>query len=218
MRAELARYAVEAAVGRLVSFKAAGLVLKGVFKAVVPSAFEHLKRLLNDLRAAPVQFAGAEREQAVLHLLFRRVPGKAQAHRLAEKLFLVGDKVERDLFRAQNVLRGVGAVAAFEQHGVIILTRDIIGETQRIRPEIGHAVFRDRARQDGGHGKERRCLIKIVHYPQIPESFLLFHLILLFLTVFPPFKGVFSYLRVFSSFTILAPQAKTSAGASSMSI
>lgn len=43
MCAEFARDAVEVAVGRLVAFEAAGLVEIGVFKRVVPGAFEDLE-------------------------------------------------------------------------------------------------------------------------------------------------------------------------------
>ena len=48
MRAELARDAVEVAVGRFISFKAAGLVEIGVFERIVPGAFEDLEGLGND--------------------------------------------------------------------------------------------------------------------------------------------------------------------------
>ena len=49
MRAEFARDAVEVAVGRFISFEAAGLVEIGVFERIVPGAFEDLECLGNDL-------------------------------------------------------------------------------------------------------------------------------------------------------------------------
>ena len=51
MRAELARDAVEVAVGRLIAFEAAGLVETGVFECIVPGAFEDLEGLGNDFGA-----------------------------------------------------------------------------------------------------------------------------------------------------------------------
>ena len=48
VRAELARDAVEVAVGRLIAFEAAGLVEIGVFKRVVLGAFKDLECLGND--------------------------------------------------------------------------------------------------------------------------------------------------------------------------
>ena len=105
--AELARNAVEGAVGRLVALQQPGLIEIGVFKRAVPGAFEHLKRLFHDQGTLAVALPPFQREQAVFHLFLRGVPGEAQPHRLAEILFVVGDEVERDFAPRQDVLRRV---------------------------------------------------------------------------------------------------------------
>ena len=163
MRAELARDAVEVAVGRLVPFETAGLVEIGVLERIVPGAFKDLEGLGDDPGPLASRDAVLQGEETVLHFLIRRIAGEAEAHRLAEVLPVVWDEVQRGLLGAQDVLCRVGAVAALEEHRIAVLARDVVGEAEGVGTEVGLAVLCDRADEHGGHGEEGGSLIEVVN-------------------------------------------------------
>ena len=163
MRAEFACDPVKIAVGRFVTFHISRFVEVSAFKRIVPSAFEYLKGFCNQLGAVCAKRAVDQRKKAVFHFFFRSVAGEAQPHRFAEVLFPVGNKVKRNGFLAQYVLRGVGIVSAFQNHGVIIFARHVVGEAERICAEVGFSVFRNSSRKNGRHGKKGGSLVKVIY-------------------------------------------------------
>ena len=165
MCAEFACDAVKIAVGRFIPFQTARFIFVRLFQRTIPAALEYLKSFLHDQRTVALAFAFFKREQTVFHFFRCRFAGEAQTHRFAEIFAVVGDKVERNFTSAQNVLRRVRGIAAFQDHGVILFPRDIVGETKRICAEIGFSVFVRRADKRGRHGKEGRGLVKIVYDP-----------------------------------------------------
>lgn len=173
VRAEFARNPVEVAVGRFVPFEATRFVEVRVFERIVPCAFEHLKRLGNHFGAfSALRFRNAvlQRENAVFHLLRRGIAGEAEPNRFFEEFSPVGNKVEGNLFRPQQILRRVGAVPTFEDHGVIILARNVVGEAERVGAEVGVSAFVERPRKDRGHRKICRGLVKVIDDSQIFET------------------------------------------------
>ena len=169
MRAEPACYAVEVAIRRLVALCFARLVFERVFKRAVPAALEHLKGLLYNLRTLALRKPLFQRKNAVFHFIRGSVAGEAEAHRLAKVFFVVGYKIKRNPASAQNILRRVRAVSAFQQHCIAVFTRNVIRKAQRIRAEVCCAALRNRADKYHGHRKKCRGLIKIVYKPQIPK-------------------------------------------------
>ena len=93
------------------------------------------------------------------------------AYRFAEKFPVVGNKIQRYRLVAQDILCRIGRIAAFEQHGVAFFSRYVVRKTQRIRSEIGHSVFGNRADKYGRHREKGGSLVKIIHDPQVFEIF-----------------------------------------------
>ena len=114
MASEFGGDPVEVAVGAFDSIELSNFVLVfvGVLEAVVPSAFEDLIGFLDHEGPFPFGEPFFKDEGAVLHLLFARFPGEAKADGFLEIRFAVFEEVNRAFASLQEVLRGVGAVAA----------------------------------------------------------------------------------------------------------
>ena len=73
------------------------------------------------------------------HLVAVAGPGELNA--LLKGLGLVIHKVDGALAAAQDVLGGIGTIAAGKQHSIVVLAGHIVGLHQRIRPQSGAAIF-----------------------------------------------------------------------------
>jgi len=172
VRAEGGSDAVEVVEGALVAVQLPGLVVLRVIQFPHLGALENLVGLRDDLRIQIIRILrGAESvlqgKQTVLHFFLWRVAGPAHADGLFEVLPLVRDKIDGAFAAAQQVLGGIGGIAAVEQHGVVILAGHIIGLHQTVRTAGRHALLCQSADQHSRHGEKGGCLIEIVHDAEI---------------------------------------------------
>ena len=171
MRAELAGNAVEIAVRGIVALEVSRLIEVGVFEGIVPGTLKNLKRFRNELRPYACKFALLQVKKTIFHFFFGGVAGEAETHRFAEKFPIVGNEIQRYRLVAQNVLRRIGRISAFKQHGVAFFSRNVVRKAQGIRAEIGHSVFGNRADKYGRHREKGGSLVKIIHDPQVFKIF-----------------------------------------------
>ena len=173
--AEFRGDAVEIVVGGGVAVQQAGLVVLCVVQRIHPGAFKDLEALRDDLGILPGRiglFAQPvlQGEDAVFHLLLRRISGEAHPHRFLEVFAFVGNEVEGALFILQQALGRVGGIAAAQQHSVVFLACNVVGLTERIGAEAGLAVVGQGPHHDGGHGEKGGGLVEIVHDAKILEA------------------------------------------------
>jgi len=168
---ELGSDAVEIMVGRLIAIEFAGLVVLCVVKSADPCAFDCLNCIGKHHGAG---FTGLffnltllQFELALGHFVLGLVSGPAEFYALFEGLGLVVNEVNGALAIAQDILSGVGGVAAAKEHCVIILAGNIVGLNEGVRTEGGAAILAQSADNYSGHGEEEGSLIEIVYYAQI---------------------------------------------------
>ena len=171
MGAELGGDAVEIVIGRLIAVQLTGQIVLGVVQLPYPGAFNDLNGIGEN--HGPF-FAGGlfnetlfQLELAFGHLVLRLVTGPAEFYTFSERLGLIVHKVNGAFAGTQNVLGGVGGIAAGKEHGVEILARNIVGLYQGIGTQSGRAVFTQGGDYHSGHGKKQGGLIKIIYHAKI---------------------------------------------------
>ena len=172
VRSELARDAVEVVIRRLIAVQLAGLVAVGAVQLAHPCAFKDLDRVGDHHRTHIVRvflhdLALLQRELAVGHFVLRLVARPGELHGFLEVLRVVVDEVDGALAGAEDVLRGVGGIAAVEEHGVAALARHIVRRDQGVGSERRGAVLGKGADNDGRHRVVQRGLVEVVHDPQV---------------------------------------------------
>ena len=137
----------------------------GVFQLAVPAAFKDLIGLPDDLRAGWILGTGLavfHGKKIGFHLFFRRA-GESETHRLLKIGAVIRDKIEGAFAALQQVMTGIGGVAAFQQHGIAALAGNVVGEAQGIGADIQAAVIIYGTDAHGRHGEEGRGLVEIIH-------------------------------------------------------
>ena len=99
-----------------------------------PRAFENLKRFLEELGVGVFLWRKRSPRGGNGSPSFSLwcVPGKAAGDVLGEVLLGVGQEVDRAFAMSQYAFGGIGGVAAFEHHRVVLLSGDVIREDERI--------------------------------------------------------------------------------------
>ena len=169
--AEFARDAVEVVVGRLVAAEFAGSVPVRAVELPHPGAFDDLDRVGQDLgplfAGLLLQKALLQAESALRHLVGGLVAGPGELHGLPEGFRFVVDEVDRAAAAAQDVLGGVGRIAAAQEHGVVVPARHVVGLHQGIGAEIRRPVLAEGGDDDSRHREEKRGLVEIVNDTQV---------------------------------------------------
>ena len=169
--AELGGDAVEVVIRRLIAVQHAGLVVLRVVQLAHPGALDHLDRVREHhgalLAGLLLDLALLQAELALGHLVLGLVAGPGELDALLEGFGVVVHKVDGTLAAAEDVLCGVGGVAAAQQHRVVILARDVVGLAQGIGPQRGGAILAQRADDHCGHREEQGGLVEVVYHAQV---------------------------------------------------
>ena len=169
--AELGGDAVEIMVGRLVAVEVAGHIVLGIIQFTDPGAFDYLNGIGQNhgalLAGGLFNDALLQLELALGHFVLGLVAGPAELDAFLEGLGLIIHKVDGALAGAQDVLSGVGGVAAGKQHGIEILACNIVRLHQTVGAQCGGAILAQCADDNGGHGEEQGSLIEIVYHAEV---------------------------------------------------
>ena len=158
----------------LVAVQLAGLIVLRIVQRADPAALDDLNGIGENhgtlLAGGFLQQALFQLELTFGHFILRLITGPGQFDTLFKGLRLIVHKVQSTFAVAQNVLSGVGRVAAAQQHGVVVLTGYIVGLHQRIRTQSSTAVLTQGADHHRGHVEEQRGLVEVVYHAQIFEA------------------------------------------------
>ena len=129
-----------------------------------PSTLDYLDGIGQNHRAFALCLAFLQLKLAVRHLILRLVAGPGELDALLEGLGLVIHEVDGALAGAQDVLGGVGTIAAGKQHSIVILAGYIVGLHQGVGAQSGAAVLAQGRDYNRGHRKEQGGLVEIIYH------------------------------------------------------
>ena len=174
MGTEFRRNAVEVMIRSIVTVELSGEIPVGSVQLSHPGAFHGLDGIGQYHGACLTGFfldhTLFQLELALGHFFLGLVTGPGQLDRLLEGGRLIINEIQSTLAVPQNVLGGVGGIAAAQQHGVVVLAGYVVGLNQGIGAEGRGTILTKGGDDDSRHGKKQRRLIEIVHDAKILEA------------------------------------------------